>query len=164
MHYTLKPVCVRRRGQEIHHRPTVARGESKAKTHQLVSGYSQYTTTLYEAAMDADREGKTSEGTRDVALTDHGDLQLQQHQKTSSSANQSLPKARVRSRKKDVNSSGGQDDSKRRCVSTACIGKCPSILYILDFRTWRGDPLADVFMNSLSKAQIKVRAVQASSS
>ncbi|QDS73152.1 hypothetical protein FKW77_001957 [Venturia effusa] len=68
--------------------------------------------------MDVDLERNTSEGTQDTNPAEQGTAQ---QLRTSSSTNQSLPKARVRSRKKDANNSGGQDDSKRRCVSTACI-------------------------------------------
>lgn len=110
--------------------------------------------------MDVDPERKTSEGTQDTNSADQG--VSQQQLKTSSLPNQSQPKARVRSRKKDP-SSGGQDDSKRRCVSTACIGIYPSILYTPDLESW-GKPLADFCVNSLSEAQIKVRVVQAFSS
>ncbi|TID25643.1 hypothetical protein E2P81_ATG03433 [Venturia nashicola] len=70
--------------------------------------------------MDVDPETKTSEGTQDIGSADQGNSQQQQQQQKTSSPNQSQPKARVRSRKKDVNNSGGQDDNKRRCVSTAC--------------------------------------------
>lgn len=111
-----------------------------AETLEFVSGFSQ-TTTFDEASMDVDLESKTSEGTQDITSADQGNSRPQQ--KASSSANQSQPKARVRSRKKDVNDSGGQDDSKRRCVSTACIGMCPSILYNYStrHRNPREDPL-----------------------
>lgn len=123
------------------------------------------TATLYEASMDVDPERKTSEGTQNASSAEQAISPQQQQKTSSSSSNQSQPKARVRSRKKDVNNSGGQDDSKRRCVSTACIGMCPShTTYILERSgSMRRIPLLTFCVYSLSKAQIKVRVVQASS-
>jgi hypothetical protein len=69
--------------------------------------------------MDVDPDQKTSEGTQDASNS--AESSNQQKTKTSQSQSQSHAKARVRIRKKDFNG-GGDDNSKRRCVSTACIG------------------------------------------
>lgn len=70
--------------------------------------------------MDVDPAQNTSQGTRDAGTP----AESAKQQKTSQSQSQPQAKVRVRSRKKDVHG-GGNDDSKRRCVSTACIGTVP---------------------------------------